>query len=165
MIHAVTGDILLSKAELTAHGVAANDHFDSGLALALRERWPGMVKDFRHWAKTEHPKTGSLWVWSGPDREGTRSIANLLTQEGDLHTGSRPGKATLSNVHNALKALASYCDEHGVKSLALPRLATGVGGLAWEEVEPLVREIFGARPLQVYVYTTFRAGVDANEPA
>jgi len=164
MIHEVTGDILLSRAELTAHGVAPNDHFDSGLALALRERWPSMAKDFRHWTKTEHPKPGTLWVWSGPDSHGTRSIANLLTQEGELHDGARPGKATTSNVHNALKALATYCEVHHVRSLALPRLATGVGGLAWEEIEPLVRERFGAHALPVYVYTTFRAGVAAVEP-
>ncbi len=43
MIHEVAGDILLTKAQAVAHGVAPNDHFDSGLALALREQcrsWP-----------------------------------------------------------------------------------------------------------------------------
>lgn len=34
MIHEVAGDILLTKAQAVAHGVAPNDHFDSGLALA-----------------------------------------------------------------------------------------------------------------------------------
>ena len=34
----VSLDELLSRADLTAHGVAPNDHFDSGLALALRDR-------------------------------------------------------------------------------------------------------------------------------
>jgi O-acetyl-ADP-ribose deacetylase (regulator of RNase III) len=42
MIHEVTGDILLSTAQAIARGVAPNDHFDSGLALALREKWPGV---------------------------------------------------------------------------------------------------------------------------
>lgn len=44
MIKEVTGDILLSKADLLAHGISAFDPFDSGLALALRERWPSLVK-------------------------------------------------------------------------------------------------------------------------
>ena len=43
MIREVEGDILLTKAQVVAHGVAPGDHFDSGLALALRERWPAMV--------------------------------------------------------------------------------------------------------------------------
>jgi O-acetyl-ADP-ribose deacetylase (regulator of RNase III) len=46
MIHEVAGDILLSTAQAIAHGVAPNDHFDSGLALGLREKWPSMAKDF-----------------------------------------------------------------------------------------------------------------------
>ena len=44
MIHEVAGDILLTKAQAVAHGVAPNDHFDSGLALALREQWPAPVE-------------------------------------------------------------------------------------------------------------------------
>jgi len=62
MIHEVTGNILMTKAQAVAHGVAPNDHFDSGLALALRERWPAMAKDFRHYVHQTHPKPGELWV-------------------------------------------------------------------------------------------------------
>ena len=40
MLKEVAGDILLTKAEALAHGVAPNDNFANGLALALRERWP-----------------------------------------------------------------------------------------------------------------------------
>ena len=34
MIKEVSGDILLSRADLLAHGISAQDPFDSGLALA-----------------------------------------------------------------------------------------------------------------------------------
>jgi O-acetyl-ADP-ribose deacetylase (regulator of RNase III) len=47
MIKEVAGDILLSKAGAIAHGVAPHDDFKQGLALSLREHWPGMYKDFR----------------------------------------------------------------------------------------------------------------------
>jgi len=40
MIRYVSGDLLQSKASLIAHGVAPNDNFGQGLALALRENWP-----------------------------------------------------------------------------------------------------------------------------
>jgi O-acetyl-ADP-ribose deacetylase (regulator of RNase III) len=42
MIKEVSGDILLSKAQVIAHGVAPNDPFHNGLALQLREQWPAM---------------------------------------------------------------------------------------------------------------------------
>lgn len=95
MIREVSGDILLSSAQAIAHGVAPNDHFDSGLALALREKWPAMAKDFRHYAHQSHPKPGEIWLWGGV---GSARIFNLITQEGEHTHGSRPGQATLANV-------------------------------------------------------------------
>ncbi|MFX3658299.1 MAG: hypothetical protein ACN6I7_03995 [bacterium] len=49
MLKEVSGDILLSNAQVIAHGVAPGDHFNQGLALSLRERYPAMAKDFRHY--------------------------------------------------------------------------------------------------------------------
>ena len=40
MIKEVSGDIMLSKAQVIAHGVAPHDHFDNGLALSLRQDYP-----------------------------------------------------------------------------------------------------------------------------
>lgn len=39
MIHFVAGDILLSRAQVVAHGVAPNDPMTHGLALALRQKY------------------------------------------------------------------------------------------------------------------------------
>ena len=90
MIRDVHGDILLSKADVVAHGVAPNDDFSNGLALALRERWPAMYKDFRHYCRVSHPAEGDLWIWGGP---GVR-IANLFTQKAAYGHGAHPGAAS-----------------------------------------------------------------------
>ncbi len=127
MIHQVTGDILLSRAQAIAHGVAPNDPMTQGLALQLREKYPGMHKDFHHWCSQGHPKPGEAWMWGGP---GVR-VVNLLTQEGGYGHGARPGRATLKNVREALRALSAMIVSEGFASLALPRLATGVGELPW----------------------------------
>jgi len=94
MIHSLDGDLLLSKAELFAHGVAPNDDFKQGLALALREKFPAMYKDFRHFCRQQTPKVGTLWLWQGVDQHGkTVKIAALFTQEPAAHEGGHPGKA------------------------------------------------------------------------
>jgi O-acetyl-ADP-ribose deacetylase (regulator of RNase III) len=64
MIHYVSGDILLTDADAVAHGVAPGDDFAQGLALSLREQWPAMYKDFRHWDRQFHPKPGEVWAWA-----------------------------------------------------------------------------------------------------
>lgn len=165
MIKEVSGDILLSQAELIAHGISAHDPFDSGLALALRERWPSLVKDYRHATHSKAIHSGEIWGWAGVQEDGgVRRIVNLITQD-TLGQGShtRPGKATLENVRHALQHLARYVKEENIRSLALPRLATGVGGLEWDDVRPLVQQYLGDLGIPVIVYTTYHKGEQANE--
>lgn len=161
MIHEVEGDILLTDAELIAHGVAPDDNFHSGLALELRKRWPAMYNDFRHYCKVHHPKEGTMWAWGGPSHV---RVANLLTQGRPDNAGGTPGRATLPNVNHALHALAEHVREEGYRSVAITRIATGPGGLDWEDVKPVVERTLGTLGVPVYVYSTFHAGQKAEEP-
>ncbi|MBZ0135172.1 MAG: macro domain-containing protein [Planctomycetes bacterium] len=160
MLHPVTGDILLTKSEAIAHGVAPNDEFGQGLALALRERYPSMVKDFRHWCHTEARKPGEAWIWSGVGADGHAvRVINLLTQEPAASKGQHPGKASLANVNHALHSLKKLIAAEGLKSVALPRLATGVGGLEWEDVHPLLHKVLDDADCEISVYATYKPGV------
>jgi O-acetyl-ADP-ribose deacetylase (regulator of RNase III) len=160
MLKKVSGDIMLSKAQVVAHGVAPGDHFDQGLALSLRKDYPAMVKDFRHYCQVNHPKPGELWVWAGA--EGVR-IVNLLTQEAAPSKKGHPGKASTQSVSAALKKLRELIEEENFESVALPRLATGVGGLDWTDVLPLMEQHLGDLKQPVYVYEEYHAGVAAKE--
>lgn len=162
MIKEVVGDILLSTSEAIAHGVAPNDDFKQGLALALRERWPSMVKDFRHFCHTKHAEPGTLWSWKGPE---SPVIVNLMTQDPPAHQGGHPGRAKIEHVNHALRELKKSIRDLGVKSVALPRIATGVGGLEWQEVKPMVQKHLGDVGIPVYVYTEYKKGVKAEEKA
>jgi O-acetyl-ADP-ribose deacetylase (regulator of RNase III) len=161
MFHEVTGDILLTKAQAIAHGIAPNDHFDHGLALALRDHWPALAKDFRHYAHQSYPKPGEVWVWGSA---GSLRIFNLLTQEGEHTHGAKPGHATLVNVNHCLRKLRIEIEKSGIKSLAMPKLATGVGTLDWNEVYKLIVQQLGDLPIPVYLYTTYHKGERAVEP-
>ncbi len=160
MLKSVSGDILLSDAKAIAHGIAPNDHFASGLALQLRERYPALAKEFRHWFHTSHPKTGALWAWASPD--GVR-VYNLLTQEPAPGEKALPGKAHIEHVNHALRHLRETVIGEKVASLALPRVATGHGGLPWSAVEPLIRQHLGSLDIPVFVYSTYVKGQKAAE--
>lgn len=160
MIKYVTGDILESTSPAIAHGVAPNDDFKQGLALSLRERWPSLYKDFRHYCKSTHPAEGGLWAWKGA--EGPM-IINLLTQDHPPSQGGTPGRAKLPHVNAALKELEKLATEQKLKSVAITKLATGVGALPWSEVKPLLEHHLKASATVFYVYETFKAGQAAKE--
>ena len=162
MIHYVAGDILLSGAQAIAHGVAPKDPMTQGLARALHEKFPAMHKDYHHWCDQAHPKPGAAWLWGGP--EGVR-VVNLITQEGGYGHGGQPGRATVKHVRDALRELVRITEAEGFTSLALPRVATGVGALDWDEVRPVIEERLGGLPIPIFVYEEYHAGQRADEPA
>ena len=90
MLHEVSGDILLSRASVIAHGVSPNDAHDQGLALSLRENWPSMYKDFRHYCQTTHPKAGGVWAWAGAD--GKRVVRAQRAPYGQAYLGAAHGQ-------------------------------------------------------------------------
>ena len=49
-------------------------------------------------------------------------------------------------------------------SIALPRIATGVGDLDWDDVLPLIENSLGGLAIPVYVYVTYVPGKAADEP-
>ena len=49
--------------------------------------------------------------------------------------------------------------------MALPKLATGVGGLEWSDVEPLIESHLGDLPIPVIVYESYDKDKKAAEPA
>lgn len=160
MIKYVSGDILMTTSPAIAHGVAPNDDFKQGLALSLRERWPSLYKDFRHFCKTSHPAEGGLWDWKGA--EGPLLI-QLLTQDHPSSQGVTPGRAKLPYVNAALKELDKLATERKLGSVAITRLATGVGALPWSEVKPLLEHHLKASATVYYVYETYRPGEKAKE--
>ncbi len=162
MIYELSGDILLSGAKAIAQGVAPNDDFHAGLALQLREKMPALYKDFRHFCQTTHPKAGGLWTWMSADGH---YIVNLFTQEAAYEHGSKPGLASVSNVNHVLHALRVLIQKEQIASVALPRLACGVGGLDWNEVLPLIEKHLGDLGIPVYLYSTYHKGVKAVEVA
>lgn len=160
MIYEVEGDILLTRAQAIAHRVADNDPMNQGLALSLHERYPAMHRDFQHWCHQAHPKPGDAWARGGV--KGAR-IINLITQEGGYGGGNRPGKASESSVNHALRALKKIVRDEKFASLALPRLATGVGGLHWDQLKPLIQAQLGDLDIPVYVYAVYIPGQQAEE--
>jgi O-acetyl-ADP-ribose deacetylase (regulator of RNase III) len=160
MIHEIEGDILETKAAAIAQGVAANDPMNHGLAAALHERYPAMHKDFHHWCRQKHPKPGSAWLWSGA---GGVRVINLITQDGGYEHGSKRQRATVSDVNHALRALRKLIEQEHIASVALPRIGTGVDGLDWSEVRPLIESQLGNLAADIYVYRERVPGKKGSE--
>jgi len=92
-------------------------------------------------------------------------IVNLMAQEPAESRSSQghPGKASISNLNHCLKKLAAMIETDEIDRIAIPRLATGVGGLNWEEVQESINQYLGDSKATVYVYTQYNKGEKAAE--
>ena len=53
--------------------------------------------------------------------------------------------------------------EESFSSIALPKLATGVGGLAWAEVSEAIERHLSDLDIPIYIYSEYHANVVAEE--
>lgn len=153
-IEFVTGDIFVNRvrAEALAHGCNCAGSMGAGVAVGFKERYPAMFEEFKRRCKAKPPEfvLGSVFLWR---EEGKLAVFNLGTQP-------RPNRgATYPVVEAALKALRAAADEAGIRSIAMPRIAAGYGGLSWKKVRAQIESVFADWPGVMYVYDEFKEGV------
>jgi O-acetyl-ADP-ribose deacetylase (regulator of RNase III) len=94
-------------------------------------------------------------IWSGTvKRDSPPGIAPkiiMFPTENHWRDGSR-----LIWIDQGLTYLKDHYRQWSVKSVAMPMLGCGLGGLNWNDVLPLIVEHFAEEELEVEVYTGYK---------
>jgi O-acetyl-ADP-ribose deacetylase (regulator of RNase III) len=91
---------------------------------------------------------GDCFLWRA---ENQPWVFNLATQDGTR------GKvrATYDAVEAALRAMRQQADEAGIRSIAMPRIGAGLGGLEWEPIREIIDHVFTDWDGTLIVYETY----------
>jgi len=139
-----------------------------GVALMFREAFPANYRAYRAACKAGALRPGGLFVHRMSDLVGPRLIVNFATKD------HWRGKSRMEWIESGLARLAALVREEEVRSIALPPLGAGNGGLNWNEVRPRIDEHLGGldgvrvivfEPTDKYRNVSKRAGVEALTPA
>lgn len=159
MIYEVEGDILMSRADVIAQGVAINDSMARGLARKLQEKFPGMRDAFNEWCEETDPQPGEIWLWEG---HGKTKVLNLIVgKAAELGLASRPDKIA---VHRAFRAVKKMVVDKRLSSIAMPMIGSGPGGIDWLEVRGMMYSQFGELLIPLFIYVAELDGMLASEP-
>lgn len=161
MIYEVEGDILMSRADVIAQGVAVNDPMTSGLARKLQEKFPSMREQYLAWCEETNPEPGEVWLWQG---SGKTKVLNLVVGEATDPTLGRTSRPDKIAVHRAFRALNKLVVEERLTSIALPKIGSGPGGIDWLEVRGMMHSQLGELLIPLFVYITELDGMLASEP-
>ena len=146
MIRFKTGDILAEDVEALVNTVNCVGVMGRGVALQFKKAFPDNFKSYATACKREEVKPGRMFVFE-TGALAPRYIVNFPTKR-HWRTKSR-----IEDVEAGLNALVAEIEARNIRSIAIPPLACGLGGLAWDDVRPRIEAaLAGMADLQVTVF-------------
>ena len=143
---ALIGDMFSSRAQTLVNTVNCVGVMGKGIALHFKERYPEMFADYIYRCDHKLLKVGEPYIYE--DSSGIK-ILNFPTKN-HWRSASR-----LHDINSGLTYLAKHYENWGIKSLAMPPLGCGNGGLNWVEVGPLIYSKLHALPLDIELFAPY----------
>jgi O-acetyl-ADP-ribose deacetylase (regulator of RNase III) len=161
MIEIVHGNLLDAKVDALVNTVNTEGVMGKGIALQFRQAYPSMFKAYVADSKAGRVKLGEMNVFDlgALVNVGPRWIVNFPTK-GHWKTRSR-----LADIEKGLESLVATVRELGIKSIAVPPLGCGNGGLDWNDVRPLIERAFAKMSdVRVLLFAPSGAPAPADMP-
>jgi O-acetyl-ADP-ribose deacetylase (regulator of RNase III) len=147
----VSGDLFENeyKAQAFAHGCNCQGAMGAGIAREFRNRYPEMYAEYRQLCKNRPRQfnPGELFLWKPEDEPW---IFNLATQE-----DFRRHRATYVAIEKSMETMKQQADLENIRSIAIPRIGSGYGGLPWEKVKPIIEDVFHDWDGTLFIYEEF----------
>ncbi|GAO40494.1 hypothetical protein SCH01S_48_01560 [Sphingomonas changbaiensis NBRC 104936] len=127
-----TGDILKQDAEAIVNTVNCVGVMGRGIALQFKNAYPANFKAYKAACDLEQVQPGRMFVFE-TGKFTPRFIINFPTKR------HWKGKSRIEDIEAGLAALAREIKDRGIKSVAIPPLGAGLGGLEWSDVLPRIK--------------------------
>jgi len=140
MIEYKTGDILTEDAEAIVNTVNCVGVMGRGIALQFKNAFPANFKAYAAACKREEVQPGRMFVFETGGLTNPRFIINFPTKR------HWRGKSRMEDIETGLKALTDVIREQHIRSIAIPPLGSGLGGLDWSRVREKIEETLKGVP-------------------
>jgi len=168
MIEFTRGNLLESKAEALVNTVNTVGVMGKGVALMFKEAYPENFKAYEEACKRKEVRVGRMFVTERHALIGPKWIINFPTKE------HWRGDSKMAWIETGLADLKQVIADNKIKSIAIPPLGSGNGGLDWADVRLKIEGALGAledvvviiyEPTDRYQNVSKRAGVEKLTPA
>lgn len=132
MIVTTSGNIFDSNCEALVNPVNINGVMGKGLALEFKKQYPDMFDQYKIFCNKGILKIGTLYTYKTTHTRNPKYIINFPTKT----SFARPSQ--VSFIKKGLKALRIRIEELNLKSIAIPAIGCGLGGLKYAEILNLI---------------------------
>jgi O-acetyl-ADP-ribose deacetylase (regulator of RNase III) len=154
VVEIVCGNLFEADAEAYVNAVNCKGVMGAGIALEFKNRYPGYFEDYRKVCRKGLLHPGGILPWVKPydwtlrhNDSRPRYILSFATK-GDWRFPSQEHW-----IGEGLFNLVREIEELGIKSVAMPAVGCGHGGLRWDNVRCMVEFAFRQVPdIRVLLY-------------
>jgi len=137
MIMYKTGDLFTEDVEAIINTVNCVGVMGAGLALQFKNRYPDNYKAYKEACKRNEVVPGKMFVYSLDGDNTPKYIVNFPTKR------HWKNPSYLEDIETGLEDLVQVIQQRGIKSIAVPALGAGLGGLDWNEVREQIEKYLG----------------------
>ncbi len=131
------GDILTSETEALVNTVNCVGVMGRGIALQFKRRFPENFKAYAAACKRGEVEPGRMFVFETGRIVPPQFVINFPTKR---HWRA---KSRIEDIKAGLDGLVGEIKDRKIKSIAIPPLGSGLGGLDWGEVRRLIETALG----------------------
>ena len=128
MLTLQTGNILTSEAKALVNTVNCEGFMGKGLAYQFKKMFPETNKSYMDICRQHKLKPGLLHSYY----ENDKLIINFPTKD------KWRQKSKIEYIEDGMKTLLNLIEKENIKSIAIPPLGSGNGGLSWQEVKKII---------------------------
>lgn len=140
MIELTRGNLLETEVDAMVNTVNCVGVMGKGIALQFKQAFPDNFKAYQTACRAGDVVPGRMFVHANGNLVNPRYIINFPTKR------HWRGQSRLEDIHSGLKALIAEVQRLGIRSIAVPPLGCGLGGLDWRVVRPMIEQAFAALP-------------------
>lgn len=162
MVEHKVGDILAENVEALVNTVNCVGVMGRGVALQFKRAFPENFKAYKEQCDRGEMRPGRVFVFETEGLGNPRYVVNFPTKR------HWRGKSRMADIESGLESLVSEVKTRRIRSVALPPLGCGLGGLDWHQVRPkLVAALEALADVRVVVFEPGGApqGVPTNTPS
>lgn len=147
MIEIARGNLLEAPVEALVNTVNCVGYMGKGIALQFKQAFPANFKHYETACHAGDMAPGKMMIHDNGGLVNPRYIINFPTKR------HWKGKSRIEDIESGLKALVTDVQRLGIRSIAVPPLGCGLGGLEWRVVRPMIEQAFADLPdVQVLLF-------------
>jgi O-acetyl-ADP-ribose deacetylase (regulator of RNase III) len=151
-----SGDILAADVEALVNTVNCVGIMGRGVALQFKNAFPANFKAYEAACKRKEVQPGRMFVFETRTAMNPHYIINFPTKR------HWRGKSRIEDIETGLGALVQEIRARHIRSIAVPPLGSGLGGLNWSDVRAHIgRALHGLPDVEVVVFEP--SGAPATE--